>query len=263
MTLSLRGAPRRALLLVAIAVSSAACGSSDALAEQFKVLTGTKDRISPGTTAVIDTLRGPRIVELDRTGKVIWQCAAPELKSGEIHRGADLEWIKADDSFLAVVPKSGIFRINRLCAVIWRYRTRKVSHDADLLPNGNVLFTFAWDTTADSQAVEIDPNGKIVWSWQAKGNVDPAWKDVAKARKLEQRLDNKSLGSDEQGFTHVNSVQWLSDGDTLVSLRNYHRVVRVAPAAASSASTGRSCGCTTRHCSRTARWWPSISSPCA
>lgn len=210
-----------------LAAAATAVGAGEVAAEQFRVVTAVREKMSPGTTAFIDTQRGPRIVELDAGGKVIWQCslARGEFRSGQIHRGADLDWIAADDSFLVAMPFSGIFRVNRECAVTWRHRTSKISHDADLLANGNVLFTFGWDSTADAQATEIDPSGKVVWSWRAKGHVDPAWKRVESGG----RGRGGRGGGHDEGFTHANSVVRLANGDTLVSLRNFHRVARVAP----------------------------------
>jgi hypothetical protein len=218
------------LVAALFAAGAIAFGAGEAAAEQFRVVTAVPGKMRPGTTAFIDTRRGPRIVEIDAGGKTVWQCslAGSEFKSGEIHRGADLDWIGADDSFLVAMPFSGIFRVNRKCAVTWRYRTSKISHDADLLAHGTVLFTFGWDSTADPQATEIDPSGKIVWSWHAKGHVDPAQAAKGRRRGGGGGGGGRRGGRDE-GFTHANSVVRLANGDTLVSLRNFHRVAQVGP----------------------------------
>jgi hypothetical protein len=109
--------------------------------------------------------------------------------------------------------------------------TAKVSHDADLLPNGNVLHTWAWDSPGDTQAVEVNPAGKIVWSWRAREHVQQKWTADGKgAPDTPKRGPGSGQGGGRgEGFTHANAVVRLSDGDTLVSLRNVHRVARVAP----------------------------------
>jgi hypothetical protein len=191
-----------------------------AQAEQLKVLTALTERLGTGTTAFIDTVT-PRVIEIDASGKVVWQCslAAPPFRGGDISKGADLEWVSNDDTFLVVIPLHGIFRINRKCSVTWRHLTAKVSHDADLLPNGNVIYVFGWDSERDAQVTEIDAHGKVVWTWQSKGKLDPSWRVLGEG----------ALQEDRPSFAHTNAVTRLADGDTLVSLRNFHRVVRVAP----------------------------------
>jgi len=217
----------------------AAVLTAPAAAQSYKVLTAVPGKMGGGTTAFIDAIQGRRIVEIDRSGKVVWQCslAAAHFNSGELRRGPDLEWIAADDTFLVAIPMSGVFRVDRNCRVVWQYRSAKVSHDADMLPNGNVLHTFAWDTQSDSQAVEVDPSGRIVWRWQARGKVNPAWAGEAAAREGDRaagRGGGQGKGGGRGGerdtdFTHANAVVRLPDGDTLVSLRNFDRVARVAP----------------------------------
>lgn len=215
------------LLAAALAAISAGPGAA-----QYKVLTAVPERMTDGTTAFVDA-SSKRVIEIDSGGKAVWQCslAAPHFRSAELQRGADLEWIKADDTFLVTVPFSGVFRVDRKCNVVWRYSTSKVSHDADLLPNGNVLHAWAWDSAGDFQAVEVDPSGKVVWRWQARDHVDRNWASEGKGAADRPRRGPGSGqgGGRGEGFTHANAVVRLPNGDTLVSLRNFHRVVRVAP----------------------------------
>jgi hypothetical protein len=188
-------------------------------AEQFKVLSSVPAKMTKGTTAFIDTLKGPRLLEIDASGTVVWQCslAASAYAGGDIQSGADVEWVPANDSFLIVIPFRGIFQIDRNCGVIRQHRTTKVSHDADMLPNGNILHVFGWDSSGDNQAVELDPGGKTVWSWQARGKLDEGWRRMP--GKKERR----------PSYAHTNAATRMPNGDTLVSLRNFHRVVRVSP----------------------------------
>ena len=109
-----------------------------------------------------------------------------------------------------------VFRVNRAGKVVWRHLTSKISHDADLLPNGNVLYVDGWDSRSDAQAYEVDPSGKIVWSWSAAGKVDPSWHRPVT---IERR----------PSYAHTNAAVRLPNGDTLISMRNFNRVVRVTP----------------------------------
>lgn len=222
---------RMAGLLAAMAL-----GSGGVQAETFELLTSQIDRMTPGNTAFIDAVTARRIVEIDFTGRVVWECPleVSRFGSGELQRGADLEWVAADDTFLVAVPFSGIFRVNRACEIVWEYRTDMVSHDADLLPNGNVLYTYAWDSEGDHQAVEVTPEGRAVWRWKASNHIDPSWTEDGGGRgaaSVSERGRGRGQGGGRgEGFTHANAVVRLSGGDTLVSLRNFDRVVRVAPA---------------------------------
>jgi hypothetical protein len=216
--------------------------AAPARAEQFAVVTPASPQLGPARVAFVDAVQSKRIVEIDRAGNVVWQCPLGDARFGsdELQRGADLEWIAADDTFLLVVPFSGIFRVDRQCRIVWSHRTDRVSHDADLLPGGGVLYTFAWDANTDYQAVEIDASGRVVWRWQAEGRLDPTWRNTAESgggqgdRGAGRRSGGQGSGAGQgggrgEGFTHANAVVRLPDGDTLVSLRNFGRVVRVAP----------------------------------
>ena len=226
----------------ALLIGLAALADHPARAEQFPVVTAAPSGLGQAHVAFVDAVRSKRVVEIDRNGNVVWQCSlvGSQFGSDELQRGADLEWIAADDTFLVTVPFSGIFRIDRQCRIVWQHRTKRVSHDADLLANGNVLYTFAWDEPSDLQVVEIDRAGRTVWSWQARDRIDPSWRgsttDSAGGDRSGDRGAGRRGGAGSgqgggrgEGFTHTNAVVRLPDGDTRVSLRNFGRVVRVGP----------------------------------
>jgi len=181
----------------------------------YSIQSTAPGKVMPGNIAFVDTV-GKRIVEIDRAGAVVWDWPIPAsvIGKGDLSAAADLEWIRNDDSFLLTVPFRGIFRVNRDGKVIWRNLTSKVSHDADLLPNGNVIYVNGWDSPSDAQVTEVDPRGNTVWSWRAKGVVDDSWRRTVK-------------GEPRTSFAHTNAVVRLSDGDTMVSLRNFDRVFRI------------------------------------
>ncbi len=58
-----------------------------------------------------------------------------------------------------------------------------------------------------------NPKGEIVWAWYAKDHFyESPYKDIY-----------------DQGWTHTNAVTRLSNGNTLISLRNFNFVVEVDP----------------------------------
>jgi len=117
-----------------------------------------------------------------------------------------------NNSILLVLPRSGVYEIERDGHIVWSYLDEKVSHDADRLPNGNTIFVFGnEDQKDDAQVKEVNPQGEIVWTWYAKGHFDKSpYKDIY-----------------EQGWTHTNAVTRLPNGNTLISLRNFNFVVEV------------------------------------
>jgi hypothetical protein len=192
--------------------------AASALAQaSYRVVSAVENKIAPGNVAFVDTL-GRRIVEINRAGKVVWSwpIAAALIGGGDLRSGADLEWIAADDSFLLVIPFRGIFRVSRAGKVVWQHLTSKVSHDADLLANGNVLYVHGWDAPTDAQVYEVDAARKLVWSWQIKGKADESWRVPVP-------------GEPRPSYAHTNGAVRLPNGDTLVSVRNFNRVFRVAP----------------------------------
>ena len=204
---------------LAAAVTAAASIAPDARAQNsYRIITSAAGKVAPGNVAFVDTV-GRRIVEIDRAGKVAWSWPIPAsvIGAGDLRSGADLEWIAGDDSFLLVVPFRGIFRVSRAGKVVWQHVAPKVSHDADLLPNGNVLYVFGWDSASDDQVREIDTAGNLVWSWKLQGRAEEAWRVP---------VPNEPRPS----YGHTNGAVRLPNGDTLVSVRNFNRVFRVAPA---------------------------------
>jgi len=162
-----------------------------------------------GLVAYIDPVEGA-IYEVNMNGVVTWKYKIPsKIKNrGSLRHGADIEWLKDSDHFLFVVPKAGIYEVNRQKEIVWFYETRLVSHDADRLPNGNTIFVNAWDRPGDKQVVEITPEGRMVFEWKI-ADIGLACSDKA------------------ADCTHINAVQKFADGSFLVSLRDLNEVVLI------------------------------------
>jgi hypothetical protein len=141
-------------------------------------------------------------------GEIIWEYQVP---SGFLF---DVELLP-NNNILFTIYREGVYEINRKGEIVWSYLDKQVSHDADRLPNGNTLFVWGWDTVDDAQVKEVNPKGEIVWAWYAK---DYFYKSPY-----------KEIGSVDGGnsWLHVNAVQRLPNGNTLISPRNFNFVVEV------------------------------------
>ena len=163
--------------------------------------------VYPGTTIFADNhvADRPRIVEVNMLGEVVWEYFVPDNLKQFNNPGLDIEPLPSGN-ILFVLPRNGIYEIDRNGKVVWSFVDSKVSHDADRLPNGNTLFVYgAFDQMDDAQVREVDPSGNVVWSWYARDHFNRAPYNAI---------------SDE-GWTHTNSVSRLANGNTLVSLRNF------------------------------------------
>jgi hypothetical protein len=179
----------------------------------FVVEVYDKDKAMDGTTLLADNHNTdkPRIIEVNMLGEIIWEYDIPEDLKKYTNPGLDIELL-SNNNILFVLPGNGVYEVNRNKTIVWSYKTTKISHDADRLSNGNTLFVFGNnDLMSDAQVTEVNPQGQIVWSWYTKDyfNKEP----YASAK--------------DQGWTHTNAVSRLSNGDTLISTRNFNMVVEV------------------------------------
>jgi len=169
----------------------------------------------PGTTLLADNhnTSRPRIIEVNMLGEIIWQYVVPSNLSQFNNPGFDVEPLP-NGNVLFVLPRNGVYEIDRNGKTVWSYLTSKISHDADRLPNGNTLIVFgAMDKPEDPQIRELTPKGEIIWAWRAKDHFDKSpYKDIS-----------------EEGWTHTNAVSRLPNGNTLVSLRNFGLIAELDP----------------------------------
>jgi len=173
------------------------------------------DMVWAGTTLLADNHNPerPRIIEVNMSGEIVWEYRVPQNLRQYTNPGFDVEWL-ANDNILFVLPRNGVYEINRDGSVVWTYQDKKVSHDADRLPDGNTIVVWGGgDQIGDAQVKEVSPEGKIVWSWYARDGFN--------------KLPYKDIYDD--GWTHTNAVTRLPNGNTLISLRNFNFVVEVDP----------------------------------
>ncbi len=172
------------------------------------------DALWAGTTLLADNHnpQRPRIIEVNVIGEVIWEYLVPDKWRQYTNPGFDVELLP-NDNILFVLPRKGVFEIDRSGKINWSYLDKKVSHDADRLPNGNTLVVWGGgDMVSDAQVKEINPKGDIVWAWYAKDHFyKPPYKDIR-----------------DQGWTHTNAVSRMQNGNTLISPRNFNLMVEVS-----------------------------------
>ena len=175
---------------------------------QIVIETYEREKCANGTTLFTDLslYSRPRIIEVTMEGKIIWEYYLPDDLKDHIEPGFDVEHLP-NNNILFVAPQKGIYEIDRKGVIIWSYLDSKVSHDADRLKNGNTLIVWGGsDTKSDAQVKEVNKNGQIVWTWYAKDHYDRSpYDDISK-----------------QGWTHVNAATRLSNGNTMISLRNFN-----------------------------------------
>lgn len=167
----------------------------------------------PGTTLLADNHNPerPRIIEVNMKGEIIWEYSVPQNLRQYTNPGFDVEWLP-NNNILFVLPRCGVYEVDRNGKVVWSYLTGKISHDADRLPNGNTIFVFgAFDQKDDAQVIEVTPQGNVAWGWYAKDYFNkPPYKDTY-----------------NEGWTHTNAVTRLPNGNTLISPRNFDFLVEV------------------------------------
>lgn len=179
----------------------------------FQVDIYQPDLAWPGTTLLADNHNpgNPRIIEVNMLGEIVWEYPLPSYLKKYTNPGFDAELLP-DDNILFLLPGSGVYEIDRKGNNVWSYLTMKISHDADRLPDGNTIFVFGGnDRNSDAQVIEVNQAGEVVWSWYAADYFDkPPYMDIY-----------------DYGWTHTNAVTRLSNGNTLISLRNFNFIAEV------------------------------------
>lgn len=153
-----------------------------------------------------------KVVEIDMNGNITWECSLPDEFKNQDAIAFDVELLD-NGNVLLVISKSGVYEMAKNCSIIWSYLDPKVSHDADILDNGNILVNFGHnDQVNDTQIKEVNQNGERMWSWQAKDYY------------LSSYPPSEWIF---QGWVHSNAVERFSNGNTMISLRNFGLTVVV------------------------------------
>jgi outer membrane protein assembly factor BamB len=169
--------------------------------------------LQPGTLFFTDGSdpESPRIVEVNREGEVVWQHRVPRalINSNTI---MDAEPTPSGGAIF-IMDAIGVIEVNRAGEEVRRFESMLPSHDADILDNGNWLCTNGWARVGEPHFMEVDPSGQVVWSWDGLAQYD---------REPYNRVYR-------EGWIHANAAERMSDGATLVSLRNFNTVAMLEP----------------------------------
>jgi hypothetical protein len=104
-----------------------------------------------GTTLFADNHKPerPRILEVNMLGEVLWEYKVPKHLKQYNNPGFDVEPLP-NGNILFVLPRNGVYEVNRKGDVVWSYLDEKVSHDADRLSNGNTLVVWSLGEVDDA-----------------------------------------------------------------------------------------------------------------
>lgn len=179
--------------------------------------------------AFIDTITEKnRIIEVNREGILIWEAEINQPSNPRnICRGADIEYLRKEKVFRALVPFTSITEVSRDKKYRIVLEDNEISHDFDTLENGNILYSRGWVNKGEIEFIEVDSSGEIVFSWNGSKVIsDNIWKKYAKIgfwpKKWNSRLKTTQKGED---WLHINSVQKLIDGTYMVSSPNLNSIL--------------------------------------
>jgi len=176
------------------------------------------DKAMPGKFSYIAPYSG-WLVEIDLNGKVLNSFRIPNKYLDKLRGAADVEWIPSLQEFLIVGPRTGVFRTKINGEITWSCDSEFISHDADYLRDGSVVFVNGWDDLGKDEPI---------FTWLSK---DCDVLNTIKASELElkkERFTPDKYNPRDNSHTHNNAVQLLSEDLVLMSLRNYNEIVIVS-----------------------------------
>lgn len=157
------------------------------------------ERLENGNTLIVDggygrdTLEDPTVVEVNPRGQVIWSWYAKNEfnrapyntinNEGWTHANAASRLQNGDTlvslrnfNFVVFVDRNGKF-VRTLGEGVMTHQ-----HDPEVLPNGNLLFA---NPGPNPQVVEMDPEGKVVWSYKIPKDIQYSSESTRDADRLQ------------------------------------------------------------------------------
>ena len=153
--------------------------------------------VRPGRDAVIlDYVQGRKSGNLGYNGS--------HAKSANLYPSWDI-W--HGGHFMEVTPKGDI---------VWEHEDIYHHHDAQWLPNGNLIYTVAaeWNDKQSDIVKEVNPKGEVVWEWRA-------WEHLTKKEWPIHECFN------DDHWPMINGVHQTEDGLVLLSLRTTSGIIAV------------------------------------
>ncbi|MBN4073184.1 aryl-sulfate sulfotransferase [Crocinitomix catalasitica] len=165
-----------------------------------------------------------RIIEVNMDGSVAWEYVV----SGS-NQLVDAEYLQ-NGNILFGVKGEGVYEVDRNKNIVWSFIDNTVWHDADRLDNGNTLITCCegeaispYPYVGMPQVKEVNPAGTEVWTWEARDHYLLTPYDTGYGG-----AGIKYSASEWRGdWTHVNGAERLTNGNTMISVRNFDLVIIV------------------------------------
>lgn len=127
----------------------------------------------------------------------------------------------------------GIYEFDYQGNILRALYISNISHQAEPTDDGYLIINPKYE-----QAAEIDRNGNILWRWSPKEAIvdysDANFLGLSLIAEYGDKMTNmyssyRQLWDDGYEYTHINSVQKLSNDNYLVGLRNLDLIVEVNP----------------------------------
>ncbi len=152
--------------------------------------------------------------------------------------GSDLKPVDLGSTRYAIARAvaGGGYRIDELDSTFQTLRSHRLEtvpastdfHDSEVLPGGKTLM-LGYDGNggffdAVIQIVDADGHAEFSWNSRTDGGVDPSESYVTRSA---------------ADYAHINSLQYLPNGDILASFRNLSQVMRIATTAHDGLTPGQ------------------------
>jgi len=201
------------LLFISI-VHSFQFNVGDKIGETFLI---KNDKFQDGTFAFIAPGAG-KFIEINKDGEIVFTFDINGPEKRYLMGAADVEWLPETKTFLVVIPKYGLFELDRKKGKIWECKTPFISHDADLLSDNTIVFVNGWDDIGKNEPIytHIDRDCNILKELYAE--------DLELDR-TRFKNDPAEVGKSNESHTHTNAVEIIDDEHMILSIRNYNELV--------------------------------------
>ena len=201
------------LLFISI-VHSFQFNVGDKIGETFLI---KNDKFQDGTFAFIAPGAG-KFIEINKDGEIVFTFDINGPEKRYLMGAADVEWLPETKTFLVVIPRYGLFELDRKKGKIWECKTPFISHDADLLSDNTIVFVNGWDDIGKNEPIytHIDRDCNILKELYAE--------DLELDR-TRFKNDPAEVGKSFESHTHTNAVEIIDDEHMILSIRNYNELV--------------------------------------
>jgi len=198
--------------------------------KDFEKLSKTVNQVPMYSSYIIVSDRENHgFVEIDKEGNIVNNFNGTYLfeKDRRFDKSLDIERLSNGNTLIVYYTgnplKDGITALSSIVAeinpageLVWNYSGELLFvHDADKLPNGNILIT----DTGNDRVIEVTRTGYIVWEWKASYWVQ----HIENVTRFGEFVNSTTFGV----LHYPNDVQRLPNGNTIISLRNHNAIIEV------------------------------------